>query len=195
MSDPPVISPGLDACPGGLPTLGISLGGLPTASPFWSALAGTPFFLRWRLSHWSTETGKPRGLWHPEWPPVTWEAHPPILPDRAVVGGGVGGLPLAALALAWTGSAGAFPPLLRLLPLSLPHLRCLALVLPLLRRPVEVLIDLSLPEEEVAPDILEGIGEGGALVHHLVDLSPRVALCKEQGGVSRGGLLPAMSSP
>ena len=24
------------------------------------------------LSH-PTETGKPRGLWHPEWPPVTWE--------------------------------------------------------------------------------------------------------------------------
>ena len=27
--------------------------------------------------HWwpviPTETGKPRGLWHPEWPPVTWE--------------------------------------------------------------------------------------------------------------------------
>ena len=48
-----------------------------------------------------------------------------------------------------------------------------------------MLIDLSLPEEEVAPDILEGIGEGGALVHHLVDLPPRIALCKQQGGVTR----------
>ena len=38
---------------------------------------------------------------------------------------------------------------------SLPHLGCLALALPLLRRPVEVLIDLPLPEEEVAPDVLE----------------------------------------
>ena len=50
-------------------------------------------------------------------------------------------------------------PRLGLLPLSLPHLGCLALALPLRRRPVEVLIDLPLPEEEVAPDVLEGFGE------------------------------------
>ena len=54
--------------------------------------------------------------------------------------------------------------------------------------PVEVLIDLPLPEEEVAPDILEGLGESGALVHHLVDLAPCIALCEQQGGVARGRL-------
>ena len=113
--------------------------------------------------------------------------HPPILPDRAVVGstassrafvvkvmipavrhpfgilespvvwpwgrGGVGGLPFAALALRGPRS---FSPLLGLLPLSLPHLGCLALALPL-RSPLMFL-----------------------------RASERVALCKQQGGVARG---------
>ena len=45
---------------------------------------------------------------------------------------------------------------------------------------------LTLPEEEVAPDVLEGFGESGALVHHLVNLAPCIALCEQQGGVARG---------
>ena len=64
--------------------------------------------------------------------------------------GGVGGLPFAALALQLgmgrPRGPRSFSPLLGLLPLSLPHLGCLALAL-------EVLIDLPLPEEE-APDVL-----------------------------------------
>ena len=59
------------------------------APPLWAVLA-SPALSAFRcgsggdgspplcaLSHWwpviPTETGKPRGLWHPEWPPVTWE--------------------------------------------------------------------------------------------------------------------------
>ena len=104
--------------------------------------------------------------------------------------GGVGGSFAAlALRLGMGGPRGprSFTPLLGLLPLSLPHLGCLALALPLRRRSaVEVLIDLPLAEEEVAPDVLEGFGESGALVHHLVNLAPCIALCKKQGGVARG---------
>ena len=136
--------------------------------------------------------------------------HPPILPDRAVVGSDrafvvkvmtplgflkakwsveelLGDFPLPPLpfGLDWVGPEGQdpFPPFLGFSP----HLGCLALALPLRRRPVEVLIDLPLPEEEVAPDVLEGFGESGALVHHLVNLAPCIALCcKQQGGVARG---------
>ena len=64
--------------------------------------------------------------------------------------GGVGGLSFAALALRLgmgrPRGPRSFSPLRGLLPLSLPHLGCLALALPLRRRPVEVLIDLSKPE-------------------------------------------------
>ena len=108
--------------------------------------------------------------------------------------GGVGGAALALqLGPGRPRGPRSFSPLLGLLPLSLPHLGCLALALPLFRRPVEVLIDLPLPEEEVAPDVLEGFGESGALVHHLVNLAP----CTPNSKVVSlgGGFLPAMSSP
>ena len=46
------------------------------ASPALSAAALVGLALP-LCSHWwpviPTETGKTRGLWHPEWPPVTWE--------------------------------------------------------------------------------------------------------------------------
>ena len=49
----------------------------PALSAFRCGSGGDGSFSLCALSHWwpviPTETGKPRGLWHAEWPPVTWE--------------------------------------------------------------------------------------------------------------------------
>ena len=85
------------------------------------------------------------------------------------------------------GGPRSFSPPLGLLPLSLPQPGGLALALPLRRRPVEVLIDLPLPEEK-KPLMFLRASERVVPWCTISWILRHVALCKEQGGVTRGRL-------